>query len=87
MRPDGVALQQCWGSHVRMQVLSSISKSQKTVPTTVEFVDIAGLVKGASKGEGLGNQFLATIRECDAIAQVCGPQRLTPGFPAHGNPL
>ena len=53
-----------------MQVLSGISKSQKIVPTTVEFVDIAGLVKGASKGEGLGNQFLANIRECDAIAQV-----------------
>lgn len=41
------------------------------VPATVEFVDIAGLVKGASKGEGLGNQFLANIRECDSIAQVC----------------
>ena len=40
------------------------------MPTSVEFVDIAGLVKGASKGEGLGNQFLANIRECDAIAQV-----------------
>ncbi len=53
-----------------MQVLSGISKSQKVVPTTVEFVDIAGLVKGASKGEGLGNQFLANIRECDALAQV-----------------
>ena len=52
------------------QVLSSISNSEKIVPTSVEFVDIAGLVKGASKGEGLGNQFLANIRECDAIAQV-----------------
>ncbi len=40
------------------------------MPTSVEFVDIAGLVKGASKGEGLGNQFLANIRECDALAQV-----------------
>jgi ribosome-binding ATPase YchF (GTP1/OBG family) len=41
------------------------------VPTTFEFVDIAGLVRGASKGEGLGNQFLANIRETDAIVQVC----------------
>jgi ribosome-binding ATPase YchF (GTP1/OBG family) len=41
------------------------------VPTTVEFVDIAGLVRGASKGEGLGNKFLANIRETDAICQVC----------------
>ena len=53
-----------------LQVLSTISRSEKIIPTSVEFVDIAGLVKGASKGEGLGNQFLATIRECDAIAQV-----------------
>jgi ribosome-binding ATPase YchF (GTP1/OBG family) len=53
-----------------LQVLSNISQSKKTVPTTVQFVDIAGLVKGASKGEGLGNQFLANIRECDAITQV-----------------
>jgi hypothetical protein len=42
----------------------------RTVPASAEFVDIAGLVKGASKGEGLGNQFLATIRECDALVQV-----------------
>ncbi|KAL4429054.1 hypothetical protein ABPG77_006093 [Micractinium sp. CCAP 211/92] len=54
----------------RLEVLSKISNSQKTVPTSVEFVDIAGLVKGASKGEGLGNQFLANIRECDSIVQV-----------------
>ena len=53
-----------------LQVLTGISKSKSTVPTTVEFVDIAGLVKGASKGEGLGNQFLANIRECDALVQV-----------------
>ena len=52
------------------QALSDLSKSVQIVPTSVEFVDIAGLVKGASKGEGLGNQFLANIRECDAIAQV-----------------
>ncbi|CAL5218631.1 g332 [Coccomyxa viridis] len=54
----------------RLQTLSDLSKSVQIVPTSVEFVDIAGLVKGASKGEGLGNQFLANIRECDAIAQV-----------------
>ena len=53
-----------------LQTLSDLSKSVQIVPTSVEFVDIAGLVKGASKGEGLGNQFLANIRECDAIAQV-----------------
>ena len=54
----------------RLQVLAELSKSQKVVPTTIEFVDIAGLVKGASKGEGLGNQFLANIREVDANVQV-----------------
>jgi GTP-binding protein YchF len=50
--------------------LAELEKSEKIVPTTIEFVDIAGLVKGASKGEGLGNQFLANIRETDAIAHV-----------------
>jgi len=54
----------------RLAALAAIVKPQKIVPTTVEFVDIAGLVAGASKGEGLGNQFLAHIRETDAIAQV-----------------
>ncbi len=54
----------------RLQKLAKISKSKKTVPTIIEFVDIAGLVKGASKGEGLGNKFLANIRECDAICEV-----------------
>lgn len=54
----------------RLQKLSAISRSAKTIPTTIEFVDIAGLVKGASDGEGLGNQFLANIREVDAIAHV-----------------
>ncbi len=54
----------------RLDVLASIVKPQKTIPTTMEFVDIAGLVKGASKGEGLGNQFLANIRETQAIAHV-----------------
>jgi len=47
-----------------------MSKSKKLVPTSIEFVDIAGLVKGASTGEGLGNKFLANIRECDSIVQV-----------------
>ena len=54
----------------RLQVLSDMFKSQKIVPATVSFVDIAGIVKGASQGEGLGNQFLANIREADAICQV-----------------
>jgi GTP-binding protein YchF len=54
----------------RLQVLGKISESVEIVPTRVEFVDIAGLVKGASKGEGLGNQFLANIREVDAIVHV-----------------
>ena len=54
----------------RLQVLTDLSSSKATVSTAVEFVDIAGLVKGASKGEGLGNQFLANIRECDSIVQV-----------------
>jgi len=54
----------------RLERLSSFSKSEKTVPAVVEFVDIAGLVKGASEGEGLGNKFLSHIREVDAIAQV-----------------
>jgi len=54
----------------RLEVLASIVKPQKTIPTTMEFVDIAGLVAGASKGEGLGNQFLANIRETHAIAHV-----------------
>jgi ribosome-binding ATPase len=54
----------------RLDVLAKISHSQKVVPTAIEFVDIAGLVKGASTGEGLGNQFLSHIREVDAIVQV-----------------
>jgi len=54
----------------RLAVLDSIVHSQKIVPTTIEFTDIAGLVRGASKGEGLGNQFLAHIREVNAIAHV-----------------
>lgn len=54
----------------RLDFLSNLFKPQRTIPATVEFYDIAGLVKGASKGEGLGNQFLAHIRECDAIVEV-----------------
>ncbi|PLX26794.1 redox-regulated ATPase YchF [Candidatus Parcubacteria bacterium] len=54
----------------RLEKLANISKSKKTIPTTIEFVDIAGLVSGASEGEGLGNKFLANIRECDAICMV-----------------
>ena len=54
----------------RLQVLSDMFESAKIVPAAIEFVDIAGLVKGASKGEGLGNQFLANIREVDAIVHV-----------------
>ena len=54
----------------RLQALAAIVKPQRILPTTVEIVDIAGLVKGASKGEGLGNQFLGNIRECDAILHV-----------------
>ncbi len=54
----------------RLAALAEIVNPQRIVPASVEFVDIAGLVKGASKGEGLGNQFLANIRECDATAHV-----------------
>ena len=54
----------------RLQALSHISNSKKTIPTFLDFVDIAGLVKGASKGEGLGNKFLSHIGNVDAIAHV-----------------
>lgn len=54
----------------RLPALAAIARPEKVIPATVEFVDIAGLVAGASKGEGLGNQFLANIRECDAIAHI-----------------
>jgi ribosome-binding ATPase len=54
----------------RLAALAAIARPEKVVPTTVEFVDIAGIVKGASEGEGLGNKFLANIREVDAIAHV-----------------
>ena len=54
----------------RLENLARISKSKKTINTTISFVDIAGLVKGASKGEGLGNKFLSHIREVDAIIHM-----------------
>jgi len=54
----------------RLEKLAVLSKSEKIIPTTIEFVDIAGLVKGAYKGEGLGNQFLSHIREVDAIVEI-----------------
>src|SRR5690554_1733974 len=54
----------------RLEVLYNMSNSEKLIPTAIEFVDIAGLVKGASKGEGLGNKFLSHIREVDAIVHV-----------------
>ncbi len=54
----------------RLETLAAIAASKEIIPTRLTFVDIAGLVRGASKGEGLGNQFLANIRECDAIAHV-----------------
>ena len=54
----------------RLATLADIAGSKDIIPTRLSFVDIAGLVRGASKGEGLGNQFLANIRECDAIAHV-----------------
>jgi GTP-binding protein YchF len=54
----------------RLQMLAELARSDRAVPTTVEFVDIAGLVEGASQGEGLGNQFLAHIREVDAVCNV-----------------
>ncbi len=54
----------------RLEAIAGIAKPEKTIPTSLEFVDIAGLVRGASKGEGLGNQFLGNIREVDAICHV-----------------
>ena len=54
----------------RLAVLAEISKCERIVPTAIEFVDIAGLVKGAAEGAGLGNKFLSNIRETDAIVQV-----------------
>ena len=54
----------------RLEPLAKIANSKELIPARIHFVDIAGLVRGASKGEGLGNQFLANIRDCDAIALV-----------------
>jgi len=54
----------------RLEVLAKIAKSKEIIPARINFVDVAGLVRGASKGEGLGNQFLANIRDCDAVAFV-----------------
>src|SRR5918912_4173250 len=54
----------------RLEALAGVMRSRRVVPATVDFVDIAGLVRGASKGEGLGNQFLGNIRECEAVAHV-----------------
>ena len=54
----------------RLDALAALAKSANVIPTQLEFVDIAGLVRGAAKGEGLGNQFLSNIREVDAIAHV-----------------
>jgi len=73
----------------RLQKLSAFSKSEKTIPAAVEFTDIAGLVKGAAKGEGLGNKFLANIREVDSIAHVVRVFENTKITHVHGgvNPL
>ena len=60
----------------RLQVLADIKKSVKVVPAVLEFVDVAGLIKGASTGEGLGNQFLASIRQSDAVVHVVASSRL-----------
>src|ERR1700712_3003124 len=54
----------------RLEALAAVAGSKEIIPARINFVDIAGLVRGASKGEGLGNQFLANIRDCDAIAYV-----------------
>src|SRR5665213_1361110 len=64
------ALTQTAAPDPRLEKLAVLGKSEQIIPTRITFVDIAGLVRGASKGEGLGNQFLATIREVDAIVHV-----------------
>ena len=72
----------------RLDKLAAIVNPRKVIPTTVEFTDIAGLVAGASQGEGLGNQFLANIRECDAVAHVvrCFEDSNVTHVSAHINP-
>lgn len=66
---------------VRLEKIAQVIKPEKVIPTVIEFIDIAGLVKGAHKGEGLGNQFLAQIRNCDAILQIvkCFGDNINPG--------
>lgn len=73
----------------RLAKLAEIVNPQKIIPATVEFVDIAGLVAGASQGEGLGNKFLANIRECDAIAHIvrCFEDENITHVANHVNPL
>ena len=61
----------------RLPVLAKLVHTEKIVPATVTFVDIAGIVKGASEGEGLGNKFLANIREADAICESYAPSKTT----------
>src|SRR3546814_12938540 len=70
MRISDCGADGCSSDLPRLNALAGIVNPQKVIPTAVEFVDIAGLVAGASKGEGLGNKFLAHIREVDAIAHV-----------------
>src|SRR5262245_20397358 len=67
----------------RLEKLAVLAKSAKIIATQLEFVDIAGLVRGASKGEGLGNQFLANIREVDAIVHVLRDRKSTRLNPSH----
>jgi len=69
----------------RLDELAKVSNSEKIIPAAIEFVDIAGLVKGASEGEGLGNKFLAHIRECSAIAHVVRVFNDTNVIHVHGN--
>ncbi len=69
----------------RLKKLAAISNSEKIIPAAIEFVDIAGLVKGASTGEGLGNKFLSHIRECDAIGHVVRIFEDTNVIHVHGN--
>src|SRR4028119_412694 len=68
----------------RLDALAEVMQSKRIVPTTVDFVDIAGLVRGASRGEGLGNQFLGNIRECEAIAHVVRCFEDEKVVPVHG---
>lgn len=69
----------------RLQKIAPIAKTEKIIPTTIQFIDIAGIVKGASEGEGLGNKFLAHIREVDAIVQVVRAFENNDIVHVHGN--